>query len=364
MSENHQIDSWLSFGLAFVGGYCDAAGYVLAKTFTGHITGTLVLAAISVAGHDWRTFLRQLAAIALFLTGVVSILISERFIARTPSRFLLPVVMSVQVVMISTAYFALTSHLTAKFGLFVGCMSLALGLQNGAFSQAGGISVHTTYLTGMITSLLKTKTETHSSQMTARDKLASDQKVSLLGGIWLAFILGAMVGAAMVFWFGAPGVFGAALLLLAMVIGQCALRRHVLPTNGSATGWGDNDTYARAIQLLNPNPGRGLPSPERGLHAQRPRRGLRRHGRKLHFLFLLWCGLHVFAFPVHAQTLQEETLSGPYTDSTGQGPHGHLFGDWGGERTRLLERGVRFDFQYISDSLRNLKSEQKERFGS
>jgi uncharacterized membrane protein YoaK (UPF0700 family) len=239
MSENHQIDSWLSFGLAFVGGYCDAAGYILAKTFTGHITGTLVLAAISVAGHDWRTFLRQLLAIALFLTGVVSILISERFIARAPSWFLLPVVMSVQVVLISSAYFALTSHLTAKFGLFVGCMSLALGLQNGAFSQAGGISVHTTYLTGMITSLLKTKTETetHSSQTTARDKLASNQKVSLLGGIWLAFVLGATVGAAMVFRFGAPGVFGAALLLLAMVIGQCVSRwrNHRFGKNQSLT---------------------------------------------------------------------------------------------------------------------------------
>src|SRR5229473_4257954 len=269
MSENHPIDSWLSFGLAFVGGYCDAAGYVLAKTFTGHITGTLVLAAISVAGHDWRTFLRQLAAIALFLTGVVSILISERFIARAPSRFLLPVVMSVQIVLISTAYFALTSHLTAKFGLFVGCMSLALGLQNGAFSQAGGISVHTTYLTGMITSLLKTKTETHSSQMTARDKLASDQKVSLLGGIWLAFVLGATVGAALVFWFGASGVFGAALLLLAMVIGRCVFRRRALATSGSATGWGDNGTSARATQRSNPNPEGELPSQERRFHTQR-----------------------------------------------------------------------------------------------
>src|SRR5258706_8232013 len=139
-----------------------------------------------------------------------------------PSRFLLPVVMSVQVVLIAIAYFALASHLAAKFGLFVGCMSLALGLQNGAFSKAGGISVHTTYLTGMITSLLKTEAQKHSSQTTAHDKLAADQKVSLLGGIWLAFVLGATVGAAMVFWFGAPGVFGAALLLLAMVIGKCA----------------------------------------------------------------------------------------------------------------------------------------------
>src|SRR5258708_2407415 len=76
----------------------------------------------------------------------------------------------------------------------------------------------------MIDSLIKNKTERSSSQTTARKKLSSDQKVSLLGGIWLAFVLGATVGAAMVFWFGAPGVFGAALLLLAMVIGQSASR--------------------------------------------------------------------------------------------------------------------------------------------
>ena len=81
MSENHRSDSWLSFGLAIVGGYCDAAGYVLAKTFTGHVTGAMVLAAISAAGHDWRTFLRHMLAITLFLTGVVLISVSERFIA-------------------------------------------------------------------------------------------------------------------------------------------------------------------------------------------------------------------------------------------------------------------------------------------
>jgi uncharacterized membrane protein YoaK (UPF0700 family) len=39
-------DEQLSLGLAFVGGYGDAAGFILAKTFTGHVTGSLVLAAI------------------------------------------------------------------------------------------------------------------------------------------------------------------------------------------------------------------------------------------------------------------------------------------------------------------------------
>ncbi len=88
------------------------------------------------------------------------------------------------------------------------------------------------------------------------------------------------------------------------------------------------------------------------------------YGRHLRFLFLLGCGLCVFAFQAHSQTAGEEPPPGPDSHETGQGPHGHLFGDWGGERTRLLERGVKFDFQYVSDSLWNIRSEEKERLAS
>jgi len=81
-------------------------------------------------------------------------------------------------------------------------------------------------------------------------------------------------------------------------------------------------------------------------------------------LFSLSLGLSLFALPVRSQTSQQEPLPGPDSHETGQGPHGHLFGNWGGERTRLEERGVNFDFQYVSDSLWNLKSVQPERFAS
>jgi porin len=242
----------------------------------------------------------------------------------------------------------LTSHLTIKFGLFVSCMSLALGLQNGAFSRAGGISVHTTYLTGMVTSLFKSEIERYGSQTTAGNEPTSDQKGKLLGGIWLAFVLGATVGAAMVFWLGAPGVLGAAILLLAMVIGQCVSRGRGAEQEAHR---GSSSVFVHAPDLAESRD-------------QRKQKRFCMHGRKFRVLFLLWCGLYVFASSAHSQTLQEETLSGPDSHETGQGPHGHLFGDWGGERTRLLERGVRFDFQYISDSLWNLKSEQNERFAS
>ena len=67
--------------------------------------------------------------------------------------------------------------------------------------------------------------------------------------------------------------------------------------------------------------------------------------------------------PALSQT-SEETLGGPDRREIGQGPHGHLLGDWGGARSRLEEDGVDFDLQYISDFLWNLKSSQKERLAS
>src|SRR5258708_12226470 len=79
---------------------------------------------------------------------------------------------------------------------------------------------------------------------------------------------------------------------------------------------------------------------------------------------LAWAAMHIFAARAQSQTASEETLSGPDSHETGQGPHGHLFGDWGGERARLSEHGVQFDLQYVSDSLWNLKSDQAERFAT
>jgi carbohydrate-selective porin OprB len=74
--------------------------------------------------------------------------------------------------------------------------------------------------------------------------------------------------------------------------------------------------------------------------------------------------LCLFVARASPQEAQEEPLSGPDSHETGQGPHGHLFGEWGGERTRLQERGVSFDFQYVSDTLWNIKSDQQERSAS
>jgi uncharacterized membrane protein YoaK (UPF0700 family) len=218
LSNIRHTDAWLSLGLAFVGGYGDAASFVLAKTFTGHVTGNLVLAAIAVAAHDWRVTLGPLSAIVTFLIGIFLSVLIVWPLKVWSSWPLLPTIMGIEVILIVTASFALSSGLAHGVGIFVILLSLALGLQNGTFRRVGGISVHTTYLTGMITSLISTEAEQYASEEVPRDVRAHDPKIELLCGIWIAFVLGAGTGAAMGFHFKALGILGAALLLIPLAL--------------------------------------------------------------------------------------------------------------------------------------------------
>ena len=218
LSNIRQTDTWLSFGLAFVGGYGDAASFVLAKTFTGHVTGNLVLAAIAVAARDWRAVLEHLSAIVTFLIGVSLSVAIVRPLKAWPSWPMLPTVMGIEVILIVAASFALASDSAHGVEIFVVFVSLALGLQNGTFRRVGGISVHTTYLTGMITSLISTETEKFGSEAIRPPISVPDPKIGLLCEIWIAFVLGAGTGAAMVLHFKAFGMLGAALLLILLIL--------------------------------------------------------------------------------------------------------------------------------------------------
>jgi len=216
-SEIHPPDKWLTFGFALIGGYGDAAGFVLAKTFTGHITGSLVLAAITAVARDWRGTFAHFSAVVCFLSGIPLSALLARLSAVWPSWPTLATVMLMEVILIVAGYLALASHAPAAVEIFVVFLSLALGLQNGAFRRTGGISVHTTYLTGMITGLIATKAEEWAFRSTSGPSTALDPKFGFLCGVWAVFILGAVMGAAAAFHFKELGILGAALVLLAII---------------------------------------------------------------------------------------------------------------------------------------------------
>lgn len=69
------------------------------------------------------------------------------------------------------------------------------------------------------------------------------------------------------------------------------------------------------------------------------------------------------AFSAAAQQ-NEDTLSGPDSHQEPPSQQQHVFGGWGERRTRLLDRGINLDLQYIADHLGNLQSPQPRRFSS
>ncbi len=199
-SDIHPPDKWLTLGFALIGGYGDAAGFVLAKTFTGHVTGSLVLAAIALVAQDWRGVFTHFSAAACFLSGIPLGVLIARLSAEWAFWPTLTTVMAIEVILIVAGYF------------------LALGLQNGAFRRTGGISVHTTYLTGTITGLIATETEKLALRGTSVPATSPDPKFGLLWGIWAVFVLGAAIGAAAAFHFKERGILGSALILFAIIV--------------------------------------------------------------------------------------------------------------------------------------------------
>jgi uncharacterized membrane protein YoaK (UPF0700 family) len=97
-----------------------------AKTFTGYVTGSLVLAAIAMAAHEWRALLAHLAAVVFFLTGALFGVRIEQTHAASPSRQPLFTVVGIEVILTTTAYLPLASRAAMGAEIFVACVSLAL----------------------------------------------------------------------------------------------------------------------------------------------------------------------------------------------------------------------------------------------
>jgi uncharacterized membrane protein YoaK (UPF0700 family) len=213
----------LALGLAFVGGYCDAASFMLVRTFTGHVTGNFVLAATKVVTFDWRGALDALLAISFFLAGIFLCVVITKRLATHSSRFIFQMTMGVEMALIVAAYLALTKISSLGTEMYVAGLSLAMGLQNGALRRANGISVHTTYLTGMITTLIIGHSGGEPMSAGAAPMSERSPGWRVLGGIWLFFVCGALTGALIVSQFKETGILGAVLLLVLILVGTSRL---------------------------------------------------------------------------------------------------------------------------------------------
>ena len=199
----------ISIGLAFIGGYADASSFLLARTFTGHLTGNCVLAAVSAATTDWYLTLDRLLAVIVFLGGILLSLILNRFAPLRLRSSSLAIAMVIEVLLFLIA--SLFSSDRANPELFIVCTCLALGIQNGALHKTQGISVHSTYMTGMVTALMQKSFEHFSSKRSPKEdsaRVSALLTIQVLAQMWISFIFGAVTGALIVSTFHGVGLLG------------------------------------------------------------------------------------------------------------------------------------------------------------
>lgn len=189
--------------LTFAAGCVDIIGYLsLYQIFTANMTGDTVHLARNVVGRRWSDAFIAGAVVAAFLCGSVVgrtvIEVGARWRARSvaSATLFLEAALIASVVPLGDGHF---HH--APIVLLLAMLAAAMGLQTATLTRIGPLTVHTTFVTGMLNKLAQLLS--HGAFLTydlirGRDASAHRRRVlrqaRLIGSIWVLYLLGALAG--------------------------------------------------------------------------------------------------------------------------------------------------------------------------
>lgn len=169
------------------GGFADATGFLIAGSYAGHITGNLVLLSTKGASGQWLAMSRPLTAIVLFILATECGILSAKYWMAG----LKWIVFAIQCSIICSLGIGTVRHAPWFDLAVVIALSLCLGIQNGVVSSIDGVVVHSSYMTGTITRLLKSLSAPRSFE-TLRQAPATLPSVDISGTVIFGFMMGAI----------------------------------------------------------------------------------------------------------------------------------------------------------------------------
>ncbi|EFN6163020.1 TPA: DUF1275 domain-containing protein, partial [Escherichia coli] len=150
MKERYRL--YILLVLTLVGGFCDSSAFVMQGIFTGHITGNTILAAVYLMREKWNMSGYCALALCFFLSGTyLGNLFRLHNQKETLYHLVIPLLLQQTVLIVIGSVLWVTGH----HEFFALLLTLSMGLQNGVITRLNNITVHSTYITGMTTTLLK-----------------------------------------------------------------------------------------------------------------------------------------------------------------------------------------------------------------
>jgi uncharacterized membrane protein YoaK (UPF0700 family) len=237
--DRQKIEGALALALAWIGGSVDAIGYLtLSQLFTAHMSGNSAALGAYFGTGQWRDALHRLTPVPPFVLGVIVGDAVIEVAMRRGGRAAFSIAATLEMALLlgfrvlggpSIRDGAFVAGATWRYGLLVALLSVAMGVQTAALRRAGSSTVHTTYITGMLTSVAKEMVaalfalrdgnrEPASASVGVLPKRFSPARL-LMGGIWVAFVLGAIAGGFVTAQGEANAVLLPAVALIALIAG-------------------------------------------------------------------------------------------------------------------------------------------------
>lgn len=192
--------------LAFNGGFVDASSVVVFNVFTGHLTGNSILSLVHLSKLDFHLFFLSITSLTLFFTGsFLGVLFNG---SKKLTTF--PLLVLIIILCIFTSFLIIKKSFESSYldVICVALISLSMGIQNGFFSKIESIDAHSTYITGMTTSIIKCFFD---------NDINGKKKVTLIITVF-SFILGGALGAFLSVNYGVKSFYLAFLLILALIL--------------------------------------------------------------------------------------------------------------------------------------------------
>jgi porin len=314
------LEKWLPTLLSVIAGSVDLTGFLALGIFTAHITGNVVVIGALVVRHS-RVSPASILAIPVFILAVAATWLLAKASGKR-GRSLMRLLLAVQffllvgLLVLSVATkpsrdpHGLMATIAAMLAVFT--MACQYALLRLTLPVAPSTAVMTGNLTNATLALMDANLGTQ--PLLAGDTQREKRSLHLL----LGFFVGCVAAAAAVTYLG---------------------------------------DWAWALPVVLAGLAAAWPAAPLSVGTARSRAALSLFLCAL-ILALAACGQ---AKNKHAKVELKASLAGADSPQHRLKTQGHFFGDWNGERERLLEKGYAFDLDYSNDSLWNVGGSKRER---
>lgn len=197
------------------------------SVFTSHMTGNTAHLGMALVQRHWLDLAKSGLMIPIFLLGSLIGRCVIEYCTRRQLRRAASLVLLIEAIAISEVLWLNASGPSDRsswISLFL--LSLSMGLQTAALTRVGPLTVHTTFVTGMLNSLAQRLSiaifwivDAAKNQRTLRDFWNSRaiRQSNLLIAVWFAYLIGATLGAILTFRWHTAALFLALGLVFASI---------------------------------------------------------------------------------------------------------------------------------------------------